>query len=124
MFTEAKVRALQIELDAVLKQFAEKHNLVAGRSNAKYSSSDFKIQVSFSDQESNPTGVDPRYLRDLEMRGHLHGLDKSMVGKTFNTGRGIRTFQGMRATKAVASDTAGTIFLYDARLIAPLLAKP
>jgi hypothetical protein len=122
-FSKLEIVALHKDLDAVLKQFAEKHNLVVGQFPIKYSANDFSCtKITFSSKNANPDAIDPRFLMDLRRRGFMHGLDASMVGTMVKTSKGMMKFVGMRASKAAVKDADGKIWLYDATLMATLVA--
>ena len=123
-FSKLQIAALHKELDTVLKAFAEKHNLVAGQSKIRYSSNDFKAELTFGDKTANPDAIDPRYLRDLRANGLFAGLDSSMIGTMLElpgkSGRIHYKFVGMRASKAVClcTDDENKPYLWDAEFIA------
>ena len=120
-YSKLQIAALHKELDIVLKKFAAENKLVAGSSRIKYGATDFKVEVTFGDLNANPDAIDPRYLRDLTRGGFMVGLDSTMIGKKVRTSKGLMSFQGMRASKAVVKDADGKIWLYDATMMAMML---
>jgi hypothetical protein len=121
MLDKTKIAELHRELDKTLKEFAEKHGLVAGASQIRYSATDFKATLMFSEREANPNAIDPRFLRDLRRNGFVVGLDESMLHRKVQTSRGLMEFIGMRASKAVLRDKDGKPYLYDAAMMASML---
>jgi hypothetical protein len=120
-YSKIQIAALHAKLDVVLKQFAADNKLVAGSSRIKYGATDFKVEVSFSDSAANPDAVDPRFLIDLRRGGFRYGLDASMLGAEVRLTKGLMKFAGMRASKAVFTDSNGKPWLYDAMMAASLI---
>lgn len=121
MLNETRIAELHKELNQTLKDFAEKHGLVAGAAQIRYSATDFKATLMFSERDANPDAIDPRFLRDLRRNGWQVGLDDTKLNRHVVTARGKMKFVGMRASKAVLQDSNGKIWLHDAKLISNLL---
>ena len=126
-FDKAQIQALHKKLDAVLAQFAKDNDLVAGASAFRYSATDFKVTVNFSDKSANPDAVDPKFLMDLRRRGYQHGLTEEMVGKEviLPTSKGLTkvVFVGMSNSKAAVKFN-GEIRLYPAEGLARYMRNP
>lgn len=125
MNTAQSIKALHVEFDALMKQFAEKHGLVAAATSFKYNADSFTVTgLRFQSKESNPDAIDPRYLSDLMRNGMFTGLNSSMIGTelVLQAKRGMTPkfkFVGMRASKAVCINLGDNRpYLWDARFIA------
>lgn len=124
-YSKIQIAALHAKLDIVLKKFAEDNKLVAGASRIRYSTTDFKVEVSFGDSDANPDAIDPRFLRDLAKNGMMSGLNAKMLGTPLTLpGRAGTEFKfaGMRASKAVCICLADNkAYLWDASYIAKMI---
>lgn len=129
MNTVQSIKALHVEFDAMMKQFAEKHGLVVGATRFKYNADSFEVTgLRFQSKESNPNEIDPRYLADLMRNGMFMGLNSKMIGTELilSAKRGMTPkfkFVGMRASKAVCINLGDNKpYLWDARFIASQIA--
>lgn len=114
-FTHASVRALRAEIDAALKQVADKHGLIMGLGNARFSPTEMhftKLSIvpkvtptvnslqTASTPSATSNGVDP--YQTLEIRAFISlafqfGLKKEWLGKQFLGNGGTRyTIVGLK----------------------------
>lgn len=116
------VKAMNIELEALLKAFATKHGLSHGNQRIAYArdGSTMKVTVEFGDKAT--TGdINPVYFKDCARNGFMYGLDTKSIGKQVKTSKGMMTFVGMRGKYAIVEDSAKKFWKYDPVMIAALL---
>ena len=122
MLTQEKVAAIQKDIQAALKEVADKHNLAMSGTKIVFSEIDFKLTTTFGDKAEIGDGVNPEFVRNLQRNGSLYGLDVSHVGKVITVGsRASLKFQGLRGKHAAMRAPDDKIYLYDAMLVAQLL---
>lgn len=119
----AKAILIQAEVNAALKEIAKKHGMSVSPARGNYDAVGLKLSVIFGDTATIGTDdINPEYARNLERNGHMYGLDKSFIGKTFNFGQRVGvTFQGLKGKKAAFKTRDGEIRLADAMVVAQIL---
>ena len=128
-FTTENIKALHAKLDAALKEFAEEQGIIAGSTTVRYSETGMSVKVDFSTRDSNPAGIDPRWLKDLKARGWNHGLTEAMLNVEVEIpareGQVTKLrFRGMRASKIVMQNLDdGKNYTYNAESMAPVIIR-
>ena len=117
-FTRHAIQSLRTDLEAAIKQVADKHNLIIGLGNARFSAAEVtftkltavpKIPTQVTQNSitssvagnSIQQGMDP--YNTLESReylnlGYTYGLPKNWLGKTFRTTQGTYTLIGLKSS--------------------------
>lgn len=122
MINAITVKAMNLELEFLLKTFAAKHKLSLGNQRIAYArdGSTMKFSVEFGDKAT--TGdINPVYFKDCARLGWQHGLATSMIGKEVKTSKGMMKFCGMRGKFAIVQAADGKFWKYDPVMIAALL---
>lgn len=118
---------IRAQLQAVLKDFAEKNGLSVGSLNGRFDGTtiDFKFKCSLAETSKDSKGatVDPKYRAALQRHGFKFGLTEDMIGKQLVlqiNGSLVKVeFLGMSGyTKAVVKEVAsGKVWLYRAEAL-------
>lgn len=124
MITAAKIKTIHMDLDKVLKDFAQKHGLTVAPSRIRYSESTFKTTLEFGDSEATD-GADPKLLNNMIRHGWKFGLYKDDIGQTFHHHEtGKTTIDGMSGTTKVAiTGENGKHYVIRASVVAKLLGR-
>jgi hypothetical protein len=106
---EMTVKALNKELNDLMKAFATKHGLQVGRQGIKYArdGSTMNLTVVFGAMEKT-SGVNPVWYRNGTRHGFIYGLDSKDIGTfEFKYGaKGMVKYVGMSSPKFAIYQTA------------------
>lgn len=95
MITREKIRDMRKDIDAALKEVAEKHCVTIEAGNASYSSKSFSLKLNITENASDGSTVSQGEL-DWEKSHWKFGLDKDLFGKTFKTNKGEYEIVGLK----------------------------
>lgn len=123
MLTKDRVKTIHADIQAALRQVAEKHGLtVSAQSKVTFGSTTFKFSTEFGLKDANGAGieVDPKLARNAERFGGWQGLGAASLGKTFTDTRlGVVTYVGMTSRdKAIVKASDGRMYRYEASVVA------
>ncbi len=120
--TPITVKAMNNELEALLKAFAAKHKLSHGNQRIAYArdGSTMKLSVEFGDKAT--TGdINPVYFKECARKGFQFGLDTKQIGQTYKSAKGPMKFVGMRGKFAIVQSPDQKFWKQDPLVVAMML---